>query len=446
MKNIQRKTLRLLLISIIVLSSLGITTIVYPQQVVDQIAAIVEDEIILMSEVQQTAMQQVVYQMGINPQTQPQQFQQAVIQIQPQVLEALINQNIIKAKAEEDSVVVKDFEIEQTMEQQLNSMVEGVGGSEQALEQQLGMTMNQIRDEIRDNVEKQLLIQRYQNTRFANMTVSRKEVEQFYETYKDSIPDAAKQVNLSHIVINTKPSSAADSLAVAQLREIKEQIENGASFSEMAELYSQDPGSRQQGGDLGFVARGSLVPEFEEVAFALNPGEISDVVASEFGYHLIQLEERRGERIHVRHILLSPTPGEEDVQAVIDTLNMLRQKIGEGVPFDSLALQYSEDTEVANNRGNIGWVELPSFQVPEFRSVVDTMEVGEVSAPFQTDLGWHIVQLNDVREGGEVTLDNNWPEIEQMALQQKQAREYQRWLETLRSQFYVSVKIDNTQI
>jgi peptidyl-prolyl cis-trans isomerase SurA len=266
-------------------------------------------------------------------------------------------------------------------------------------------------------------------------------VENFYQTYEYSIPDMPKRVNISHIFLKVRPASSSDSAAVSQLREIKDMLQAGANFSELAAEYSQDPGSRQTGGDLGFVSRGSLVPEFEEVAFALEPGELSRIVKTDFGYHLIKLEERRGEKIHVRHILLTPEATESDIQSVRDELNALRTEVIQGAAFDSLAQEVSDDADVTLNKGNLGWFEVPNLQLPEFRQVVDTMEVGDISQPFQTELGWHVMKLNDMRPAGEVTLEDNWAEIEQMVIQQKRAEEYQTWLDNIRSQFYVDVKV-----
>jgi len=408
---------------------------------VDGIAAVVENDAILMSDVQQLAMMQ-ASRMGINPYQQPQQYMSTVRQLEPQALQSMIDQSIIKAKAEEDSVEVKDHEVEQALQQQVDNLVAQVG-SEEALEKQFNMSIDDIKKEYREEVYNQLLVQRYQATKFTNISVSRREVEQFYNTYKDSIPELPKRVNLSQIFLKVKPSVSADSQAVRQLRDLKRRIQNGESFGKLASEYSEDPGSKAQGGDLGFVARGTLVPAFEQVAFSLEPGQLSPIVKTEFGYHLIQLVERRGEKIHVKHILISPRTSPQDDQAVIDTLNTIRQQILEGAPFDSLALKYSDDSDVSRNLGELGWIELPNFQIPEFRQVADTLQVGQISKPFQTDLGWHIVRLNDVKPGGKVTLDKNWAEIEQAVLQRKQAEKYQEWLKELRTEFYVSIKMDD---
>lgn len=404
------------------------------QQIVDGIAVVVEDDYILQSDIQQYAQMQAM-QMGLNPYNNPRQYQQ----LQQQVMQSLIDQKIIQAKAKEDSIVIKEHEVDQMLQQQIDNMITQAG-SEQALEEALGMSVKEIKGEYREDVRKRLLVERYQATKFADVSVSRKEVENFYKTYKDSIPNMPKRVNISHIVLKVKPNQSADSAAVDTLRMVRRKLESGANFADLAKKYSMDPGSRQRGGDLGFVSRGSLVPEFEEAAFALEPGQLSDVIKTEFGYHLIKLEERRGEKIHVKHILLSPSATDADNQAVINRLNQLRSDILAGASFDSLARQYSEDTDAEINSGNLGWFELPKLQIPKFRDVVDTMEVGEISEPFLTDYGWHIVKLNDLKPGGKVTLEKNWVEIEQMVLRQKQQQEYQKWLESLRDQFYVDIK------
>ncbi len=423
---------KLLLLGICLFSAVSMFAQGTQEQIVDGIAAVVEDEIILVSDIQQYAQMQAM-QMGINPYQNPQQFQQAMQRLQPQVLESLISQKIIQAKAEEDSVIIKDHEIEQTLQQQIDQMAAQAGG-EEAMEEQLGMSVSQIKNEYREDVRKRLLVERYQATKFSNIAVSRNEIEQFYRTYKDSIPAMPERVNISHILLQVKPDQSADSAAVEQLRDIRRQLEAGAGFDSLATRYSQDPGSGNRGGDLGFVSRGTLVPGFEEAAFALREGEISDVVHTEFGYHLIKLVERRGERIHVKHILRKPEATETDTRLVRDQLNTLRQQALNGTNFDSLAQVHSEDEGVEMNSGNLGWYEIPNLRIEAFKNAVDTLQPGEITRPFRSEFGWHIVKMNDRKPGGEVTLKDHWTELEQMVMQRK--------LNSLRKQFYVEVKID----
>ncbi len=405
-------------------------------QLVDGVAAVVENELILYSDVEQYARLQ-ASQMGITPYKNPDKYKQ----LEEQMLQSLIDQKIILAKAKEDSVEVKDSEVDQMLQQQIDNMIQQAG-SEEALQKMVGMSVREMKKEYREDVRKRLLVDRYQSTKFSDLTVSRKEVEDFYNTYKDSLPDMPKRVNISHIVMKEKPNTLADSLAIAKLKSIRDQIENGASFSAMAEKYSQDPGSRYNGGDLGYVSRGTLVPAFEEKAFSLKPGEISDIVKTEFGYHIIKLIDRRGEKIHVKHILIKPQVTTQDKQEIVNQLKEIRREIKNGAPFDSLAKEYSDDEDVGLNGGNLGWFDVKNLQVPEFKSVLDTMHAGEISQPFHTDFGWHILRLNDVKPGGPMTLKKNWVEIEQLALQKKQSEEYQRWLKDLRKQFYVDVKMN----
>jgi len=402
---------------------------------VDGVAAVVEDELILYSDVQQYARLQ-ASQMGITPYKNPEQYKQ----LEEEMLQSLIDQKIILAKAKEDSIEVKDREVDQMLQQQIDNMIQQAG-SEAALRQAVGMNVRELKKEYREDVRKRLLVERYQQTKFSDVTVSRSEVEKFYKTYKDSLPEMPKRVNISHIVIKEKPNTLADSLAIAKLESIREQIQKGADFSAMAQKYSQDPGSRMNGGNLGFVARGTLVPAFEEKAFSLSPGEVSDIVKTEFGYHIIKLIDRRGEKIHVQHILIKPQVTEQDKNAIVNQLKEIRKEIKNGAPFDSLAREYSDDEDVGLNGGNLGWFNAKNLQIPAFKAVLDTMHVGEISQPFQTDFGWHILRLNNVKTGGKMTLKKNWVEIEQIALQQKQTEEYQRWLQDLRKQFYVNVKM-----
>ena len=437
-----RKMARALTSNFLIFLFLALPAVSHGQEIVDGVAAVVEGEPILLSEIQNAAQTQIM-QLGVNPYQNAQEYQKLLMQIQPQVLQSLIDQRIIQAKAEEDSIVVKEHEIEQTLDQQIDQWLASpqIAGDEDKLEAALGKSMRELRNELRDQIRRQMLVERYQSQKFASISVTRREVENFYQTYKDSIPDMPKRVNISHIFLKVRPASSSDSAAINQLRELKEMIQAGANFSELAAEYSQDPGSKQTGGDLGFVSRGNLVPEFEEVAFALQPGELSRIVKTDFGYHLIKLEERRGEKIHVRHILLTPEATDSDIQSVRDELNALRTEVIEGAAFDSLAQEVSDDADVTLNKGNLGWFEVPNLQLPEFQQVVDTMEVGDISQPFQTELGWHVIKLNDMRPAGEVTLEDNWAEIEQMVIQQKRAEEYQTWLDNIRSQFYVDVKV-----
>ena len=194
---------------------------------------------------------------------------------------------------------------------------------------------------------------------------------------------------------------------------------------------------------MGFVSRGTLVKEFEEAAFALKPGEISDIVQTQFGFHIIQLLERQGERIHVRHILIQLQPTPEDEQRVINKLKEIRQEILDGkATFEEMALKYSDDPNVQKDHGHLGTFQEGGFQIKEFEEAVKNLKEGEISEPFRTDFGYHIIRLNKRIQARELSLDKDWEQIEQWALQYKQTQEFQKWLQQLRQEIPVIVKIE----
>jgi len=223
--------------------------------------------------------------------------------LRERVLDGLINDKLVLAQAIEDSVVVSDDEVTERLEQQITRLTYQAGGQDQ-IEKVYGMSISRMKRDFqfREMIRKQILVQKIQQQRQSQTTVSRREVEEFFNTYKDSIPQVPMEYELSHIYIEPKP----DSLVLAALNlkafAIAESIKAGGDFASFAKRYSSD-GTASQGGDLGFARRGSFVKEFEEVAFTLKVGEISKPVRSQFGIHIIQLVERRGDAVRTRHIL-----------------------------------------------------------------------------------------------------------------------------------------------
>lgn len=220
-------------------------------------------------------------------------------------------------------------------------------------------------------------------------------------------------------------------------------LQDGADFGELAKQYSEDPGTAARGGDLGFVNRGDFVKEFEEVAFGLNEGEYSDIVQTQFGFHIIQLLEKKGEKIHARHILVQLKPTQKDEQLVIDKLNGIRDSLISGeATFDEMALKYSDDPNVKEDKGHLGKYRTDSFQIKAFETVCDTLSPGEISHPFRTEFGYHIVKLNGREEERKVSLKKDWQQIEELALQFKKEHEFKKWLASLREEIPVEIKIN----
>jgi len=396
------------------------------QQLVDGISAVVGKEIILHSEIQQYV-QNYVVQNRINIQDNP----QALEKITAQTLEKLIEQKLLLAKADEDTLVVDEMMLDQKVEERMRYLISQVG-SEDKLEQVFGSPIKKIKRDTRKTVNEQLLVEQARASKMRNIKISRREVESFYSTYKDSLPALKETVDISHILMLVKPSEAAQDKAFKQSIEILEKIKAGEDFATLAGQYSDDPASAKRGGDLGLISRGDFVPEFETAAYKLKDGEISDIVQTQFGFHIIQMIERRGEKIHTRHILIRLIPAEEDEQHIVNQLKDIRQQALDSTDFDKLAIKYSDDDNVKKDNGHLGIFEVDQMVIPQFKTEVQDMKPGEISQPFKTDFGYHIVMLNDRQDQRTFTLDKDWERIEQIALNYKMENKYLEWIKELR--------------
>lgn len=407
------------------------------QQLVDGIAAIVGQEIILFSDVQQLTME-MIRSSGVNPSSIN---QEQFINLQNQALRELINMEIILLQAEEDSIFIRERDIQSSLDEQMNQYLE-IFGSEEQIEQAFGLSMRKIREYLYTRVKSSLIVQQIQAERFGNIKVSRPEVLSFYEEKKDSIPDIPERVNISHILIIPEPSGEKKEKKRAELREIKERIISGEiSFSEAAKIYSADRSSAVGGGELGFSPKGTFVPEFERVAFSLEKeGDISDIVETQFGVHIIKLIEKRGELINVAHILLDVSKDESDNAVAINILSTIRDSVLVSGDFSDFALRYSDDPDVKTNKGNLGEFPLNTLQIEEFKAVAETLNAGEISTPFQTMYGFHILKLNNRKPPETLSLNTHYNIIENMAASLKKQQEWNRWLDKLYEKFYVEIK------
>ncbi len=254
----------------------------YAQEELDKIVAVVDDNIILKSELQQFA-----YSFAIQNKIDPLKDQDRFNMILQRTLDDMIIQKVLFVKAKEDSVEVSDSQISSVLENQINDMIAQLG-SEEKVEEYFGSSLRQIRREFRDEVEERLLVQKLRETKSFETQISRREIEQFYSTFRDSLPELKEAVRISHILVKVEPSEEAVAVATKKAEEILARIEKGEDFGELAKQFSDDPGSAARNGDLGLVKRGEFVKEFEEVAFNLEPGEMSGIVQSQFGLHIIK--------------------------------------------------------------------------------------------------------------------------------------------------------------
>lgn len=406
------------------------------QQVLDRIVAVVDDRIILHSELYQHSYSLAI-QLGVDPQRQPEKMER----LRQQTLDNLITQKVLYVKAKEDSITVNEKQVDAVLQEQINQMVNQLG-SQERVEEYFGMSVNQIKREFRDEVRERLMVESLQNLKFQEIQITRKEVEDFYRAYRDSLPEMKASVHISHILRSIEPSEATVRAVRTKAEELLQRIKRGEDISELAREYSEDPGSANRGGETGFIERGDFVRQYEEVAFNMQPGEVSDIVRTRYGFHIIKLLERRGEKVNTRHILLRLDTSPEDEQATVERLRALRERIlADEITFAEAAEKHSDDETTASAGGDLGWFELDQFQMDAFRQAVSALKPGEISEPVKTRFGYHLVKLHERQEARKLHLQEDWQQVKQMALNMKRQREFQKWVERIKQDFYIEVKI-----
>ncbi len=405
------------------------------QEVIDRVVAVVDNEVILKSELDLQVNYEAV-QRNLDPNNND---------LRKQILNLMIDEKLLYAQAELDSIEISDDEVDRQLDYQLNYFIQQYGSRER-VEEIYGMSIERIKREQRNDVRKKLMAQRVQNQKFANVSVTRREVTEFFDTYKDSLGFIPEKFTLAHIFINPKATEKVKEQTYALARSLLDSLKNGADFAELAKRYSDDPGSAAQGGDLGFVKRGVFFPEFESAAFALQDGEISDVVESPVGLHIIELLERRGESIHTRHILLKFKSDDEADLKAIETLNDIRDSVRTGKnTFEYYAAKYSDDKETAKFGGELGTFEAGQLDKTLLDQVYK-LEEGEIGFPKRLELdantyGYHIVKLIKRVPEHKPSLEQDYNDIKRLAEFQKKQKLYDRWIKEIKDKIYWEIRI-----
>ena len=404
-------------------------SISFSQEIIDGIAAIVGENIILKSDVDQFARMN-ASQLGIDPSRDPASYQHLI----NQSLQSLVDENILLEQAKIETIEVKDREVETMLEQQIENILFQAGSKENA-EKILGSPLNKIRRDYRPIIKNRLIVEKLRNEKFNQINITRREVDEFYNVYKDSLPKIPESIDFSQLLFKIKAGQKEEKIARRLADSLYQVIVSGGDFTELARQYSDDPASAAYGGDLGFISRGGFIKEFEEVAFSLTINEISNVVKTDFGYHIIQLLDRKGENINVRHILIKPETSDNNLKEISAKIDSVRNLlITNQILFDSASVLFSDDPNVKSNKGRIHRISKSQIQQPEFLTVLDTIKVGEVSQVFMTNLGYHILKLNNV-------YDDSWAVIEKWALEYKKSLLYDEWITELRSKFNIEMRI-----
>ncbi len=412
-------------------------------QVVDKIVAKVDNNIVLESEVQKTYIEAIA---------QSQQGMEAPDRCS--VFESLLINKLMVAKAEIDSVVVTDAEVLVQTNNRFGMVMQQFGGDENMLAEIYGKTADQLKAEIEGVIREQLIVQKMRSKITEGITVSPAEVRAFFNTIpRDSLPLFTSEATVGQIVRKPIPSLDLRDKIIKQLLGFKEDILSGKStFAELATKYSEDPGSAAQGGDLGFFRRGELAPEYEATSLGLRPGEISDPVETQFGFHMIQLLEIKGNTYNTRHILRIPKATEEDILNAERYLDSLKKEIISGkIDFAKAAKEYSDDRATSDAGGfftdpatNSNRLSLRTLEDPVLYFTIDTMKVGDMTPP---------LRFEDPREGTKVrilfykarypahkaNLEDDYEKLKAATLRRKEDEILSKWFVTAKEDVFIDI-------
>ena len=401
---------------------------------IDGIAAIVGENIILKSDVSQ-----VVGMTALQRGLDVSKDRALLEKIQEDVLNSLIDQKVILEMAKLDSIEVAEKDIESALEQQIEGFIMRAGTEEMA-ETMLGQSLNDFRREYWYDMRDRLITEQYQQQLIMSININRENVMEFFTSYKDSLPLFPITMKIRHLLIKIKPSKKNKLNAEKKINTIRDRILAGESFSGLAETYSADPGSKNNGGSLGYIRRNQMVKRFETVAFTQEINTISNPVETTIGFHILETTEKSGEKIKVRHILISPEITEEDETNTYNFAMTLRDSSKSLDSFKKLVEKYSDDEPTKKLGGDLGWINPTNSPIPEIAEILGLLEKDECSRPVKSDHGYHLLWVEAVKPGGSPSLETHWVEIEEITLNHKRMKYFQEWIVDARTNFFIDIK------
>lgn len=405
---------------------------------IDRVIAQVGGEIILLSDIEERAAQ-IAEQQGSIPEN-----------FRCQVLESVMIGKLMVNQAKLDSIPISDAMVEAELSQRFDYILNLFGNDPEQFRSYYGKTVDEMREFMRSEIQDDVTMREMRKTITADIRITPKEVNAFFAQIPvDSLPYFNSEVEISELVYIPAPGEEKKQEAIDKLKGLKERILAGENFADLAKIYSDDFGSARNGGDLGWLKRGSLVPEYEAVAYNLQPDEISDIVESEFGMHLIQLKERRGNNIHTRHILIKPKITDLDLKNAESKLDSIKMEIAiDSVKFSDAVKKYS--SKKVQSYYNGGRVSNPStgttfFEVadldPETFFAIDTLDVGEIAGPVKItdqsgEVSYKLIQLNSRSQPHRANLQQDYTKIQEAAINKKKADVFDDWAqEVIRNTF-----------
>jgi peptidyl-prolyl cis-trans isomerase SurA len=368
-----------------------------------------------------------------------------------QLFNRLIMNKLMVAKAEIDSVIVTDLEVDQNTTQRMNAILQNSGNSPEELERRYGKSLEQIRVELRDQIREQLLAREMTGRITKDIKITPAEVKRFFNKIpKDSLPFYSSDVEIGQIVKNVKISNSQKEEAKRKLSEIRDRILNGEDFNTLAQKYSEDPSVKANGGEMGFVGRGQMVPQFEAMAFKLRKNEISQPFETAFGIHIMQLIDRRGNEYNSRHILLQGIPSSDDVKRAEKYLDSLRSRIlNDSIKFEYAAKEYSDDMGTKGHGGYFtdpdGGIHVSLREIdPVVYLALDTMKVGQISKPltYRSEDGKDAVRVLYFKAKippHQANLKDDWHRIQSAALAEKKDKVIGKWFNKSRQDVFINI-------
>ncbi len=419
---------------------LGPKVTIAQDKVIDQILAVVGSNPILKSDIETQAIQN--------------QAQGVTVQGDSKcvILESLLEQKLLLAEAELDTlIVVSDNQINQQMDRRMNYFIENIG-SEKEVEKYFNKPIMQLKAEMSETIKEQLKTEQMQAKIIAKVTVTPSEVRQFFRQLPSKdIPEIGSQLEYAQITMLPAVTEKQDLEVKAKLREFKKRIENGDNFATLAIMYSEDPGSARNGGEMDYVGRAMLDPTFATEAFNLKPNQVSKVVRSEFGYHIIQLIDRKGEKIKCRHILIRPKVDPKELETAKNRVDSIADFVRKSkLTWEQATYLYSSDKNTRNNGGLVTSQRTGSskFELteldPDVSKVIVNMNIGETSRPFLTlddkqREVYKVIKLNNKTKSHKANLQEDYQKLSEMFLAKKKEEVYRVWIAKQQAKTYIHV-------
>jgi len=415
------------------------------QQIVESIVAVVGNEVIYLSDVE-----------GQVVQLKAERDPTPVEELRCRVFEDQMIQKLFLDQARIDSIEVSPENVEADLNSRLTEYIRRAG-SEQALETYFNKSMAEIRKDLREMLTNQYIVQETQGTIAQNITVTPDEIKKYFNTIpKDSLPLVPRKVQLSIIMVEPPDMEASKAEVRQRLLDLRSRIIAGESFSTLAILYSEDPGTAPRGGETGFTTRGELAKPYAEAAWALKKDVVSKIVETEFGFHIIQLIDRKGDMVNSRHILMRPKLTSEQTEWAILKLDSIANLVrSDSLTFQQAAFRFSSDKTTRANGGKmvstnpsdrVTWMTLDELS-KEVNLVVRNMKLGEISEPFRTTDSkgnsiYCIVRLDDEIPPHRVDMKEDYDYLAEAALRNKQNKTYQDWIAEKIKRTYIRVSDD----